>query len=144
VTQCEAQESANERAPVHSSIAGPCHFVVAKDIWYTPVVFRDRKRLAFALLSCGYGQIVGGATWLAAADRFNVRRDLAAEQGRWLSPVASCSSPRVVRRTSVRFYCVPADHMIRRHFLRWWGAIAPGTSTGASQMLRQLSQPVKL
>src|SRR5439155_11344176 len=31
----------NEWAPVHSSIAGPCIFVLAKDFWYTPVVSWD-------------------------------------------------------------------------------------------------------
>src|SRR5258706_9614181 len=58
---------------------------------------RIEKRVAFALRSCGYVQIVGGATRLAAAVRLKLRRDLAVEQGHWLVPVASCSSPRVVR-----------------------------------------------
>jgi hypothetical protein len=52
----------NEWAPVHWSIAGPDIFVVAKDFWYTPVSLKIEKRVAFALRSCGYVWIVGGAT----------------------------------------------------------------------------------
>ena len=48
----------------------------------------------------------------------NLRRDLAVEQGHWLEPVASCSSPRMDRRTSVRIRCVLFDHMIGRSFPR--------------------------
>jgi hypothetical protein len=33
-----------------------------------------------------------------------------------LYPVASCSSPRVVRRTSVRIRCLPFDDIIDRHY----------------------------
>lgn len=43
-------------------------------------------------------QIVGGAMQQAAVSP-TLRRDLAAKQGRWSEPVASCSSPRVGRRT---------------------------------------------
>ena len=76
------------------------------------------KRVAFALRSCGYVQIFGGATRLAAAVHLNLRRDLAVEQGRWLVPVASCSSPRVVRRTCVRIRCLSFDHTIGRQYPR--------------------------
>jgi hypothetical protein len=31
----------NEWAPVHESIAGPGIFVLAKDFWYTPVLYWD-------------------------------------------------------------------------------------------------------
>ncbi|GCC44593.1 hypothetical protein chiPu_0028468 [Chiloscyllium punctatum] len=41
---------ANEWTPVHSSIAGSCHFVLAKDIWYRPVVFRDPRALGLCAL----------------------------------------------------------------------------------------------
>jgi hypothetical protein len=62
---------------------------------------------------------------LAAAVRLNVRRDLAVEQGHWLVPVASCSSPRVARRTYVRIHCLPFDHMIGRQCPRSGEPSAP-------------------
>ncbi len=114
----KGRSRANERAPVQSSIAGPCYFVLAKDVWYRPVVFRDLKARG---LCAPVLRICSDCRWrtrLAAAVCLNVHRDLAAEQGRWLAPVASCSSPRVGRRTSVRFSCLTADPIIVRQFLR--------------------------
>src|SRR5258708_30807267 len=75
----------------------------------------------------------------------NLRRDLAVEQGHWLEPVASCSSPRVGPRTSVRIRCLLFDHMIGRQSLRSGEPKAPLPRQGAAiEMLRQIMSAVKL
>ena len=77
------------------------------------------KRVAFALRSCGYVQIVGGATRLAAAVHLNVRRGLAVEQGHWLvprwrhAPLQEWSDG-----PCVRIRCLSFDHMIGRQYPR--------------------------
>lgn len=146
MTQCGAMKGrrrANEWAPVHSSIAGPCYFVLAKDLWCRPVVFRDLKALGLCALVLRICSDCRQCTRLAAAVRLNVHRDLA-EQGRWLSPVASCSSPRVGRRTSVRLSAwrpIPKSSVNSCDA----GSRRSRTPTGAvSEMLRQISPAVKL
>ena len=109
----------NEWAPVQSSIAGPYIFVLSEGFLVAHQMFSEPTS-AWPSRSdpadrCGF---LDSAKRASSCCSPNLRRDLAVEQGRWLEPVASCSSPRVGRRTSVRIRCVLFDHMIKRRYPR--------------------------
>jgi hypothetical protein len=74
--------------------------------------------VAFALPSRGYARIVGGAERLAVAVRPICAWTLPSSKVHCFEPVASCSSPRVGRRTYVRFTACRLDHMIGRQYPR--------------------------
>ena len=60
-------------------------------------------------------------------------------------PVASCSSPRVVRRTVVRIRCLPSDDIIGRQFLRGEKpCFQTSVRYSTVKMLRQMLSYVKL
>src|SRR3954468_10294387 len=95
-------------------IAGPCFFVYAKDIWHTSVGVQDQHGTwPLCPRSCVSDQIVGGTTRGYQLLSLTLRRDLA-KQGRMSEPVASCSSPRVGRRTLSAFLpavrCLPVGN----------------------------------
>ncbi len=112
----EGRSAPNEWAPVHLRHRGARHLRYRRRIsGRDQLDFRIDKRLAFAFRSRGYVWIFRRRKRVSSCCLPNLRRDLAVEQGHWLEPVASCSSPRVGRRTSVRIRCLLFDHMIGRH-----------------------------
>ena len=98
--------------------------------------------VAFAPRSCGYAQIVGGTTRGYQLFSLTLRRDLA-QQGRMSGPVASCSSPRVGRRTFVRISaCLPVIGRTAIPARREAGASRP-LQVQHRQMLRPIIMTVK-
>lgn len=108
-----------EWAPVHWSIAGPDIFVSAKDFWYTPVRSQDLKArglCASILRICSDCWRRNEASSCRSPQR--APRPCGSARSLACAPVASCSSPRVVRRTCVRIRCLSFDHMIGRQYPR--------------------------
>jgi hypothetical protein len=92
-----AELAPNEWAPVHSSIAGPYIFVLGEGFLIDISSF-SRSNTAWPLRSDPVDMMVGllATQWGEQLLFTSMRRDLAAEQGHWPEPVASCSSPSVV------------------------------------------------
>jgi hypothetical protein len=143
----------NEWAPVRGGIAGPFVCPVGRDclpcheglLRYIPIRLQFRMALGLrapVLRSLSkFSAVLAGVN---SCSHLSSRRD-PAEQGRWVYPVASCSSPRVVRRTNVRIRCLPSEDIVGRQFLR---GEEPCSQTSVRystvKMLRQILSCVKL
>ena len=79
-------------------------------------IFMIDKRVAFALRPCGWAWIFRRRNKASSCCSPNLRRDLAVEQGHWLSRWRHAPLQEWARRTYVRIRCLQFDHMIGRQF----------------------------
>ena len=120
----------------------PCHEGLLR---YTPI--RPQFRMALGLRAPVLRNLSKFSAVLAGVNSCftSVRAVTLQSKVAGFYPVASCSSPRVVRRTDVRIRCLPSDDIIDRQFLR---GKEPCSQTSVRystvKMLRQISSCVKL
>jgi hypothetical protein len=142
----EAIVETNEWAPVHLRHRGALHLRFRRRV-------SDRDQSIFMIESAWplrsdpadrFG-FLGAATWASSCCSPNLRRDLAVEQGHWLSRWRHAPLQEWARRTYVRIRCLQFDHMIGRQFPQKQGAERSATPTGAAlEMLRQIRSAVKI